>query len=341
MKRTALLALLFAATAFGGDYTARRAMVDTVDVVLLADASHKTEMTIIPSIGNLGYAMKVNGKNVLYVPDGDLATFKARPQLSGIPFLAPWANRINGQAFYANGKRYTFNMGLGNVRGNIPMHGFLTTSSAWKVVAVEADSKSARFTSRLEFWKYPDMMAQFPFAHTIEMTYRLQDGVLEVETALMNHSTEPMPVSIGFHPYYRLWDSPRDKWTVHLPARDHWVVDQNTVPTGEIKPADYADPLPLQDLVFDDAFSNLIRGPDGRAEFWIQGEKERLSIQFGPKYTVCLVYAPRGRPFLCFEPMAAMTDGMNLAQKGLYKELQNIPPGGEWRESFWIRPSGF
>jgi aldose 1-epimerase len=32
---------------------------------------------------------------------------------------------------------------------------------------------------------------------------------------------------------------------------------------------------------------------------------------------------------------------MNLAQKGLYEDLQYIPPGQSWQESFWIKPSGF
>jgi len=45
--------------------------------------------------------------------------------------------------------------------------------------------------------------------------------------------------------------------------------------------------------------------------------------------------------FICFEPMAGITDAMNLAQKGLYHELQSIPAGGTWQESFWIRPRGF
>jgi aldose 1-epimerase len=341
MKATALLAVLFALAANAANYSARQATVESVDVVILADAARKTEVTILPSIGNMAYELKVNGKNVLYVPEANLAKFKARPSMNGIPFLAPWANRLDQQAFYANGKKYTFNMGLGNVRGNIPMHGFLGTSPAWKVAAVKADAKSAWVTSRLEFWKYPDMMAQFPFAHTIEMTYRLQEGVLQIETVLRNESTEPMPVSIGFHPYFRLAESPRDKWKIHVPVRDHWVVDRNKIPTGEIKPADLPDPLLLEGRTFDDYFSNLIRGADGRAEFWVQGEKEKLSVLFGPKYTVCVLYVPAGREFLCFEPMAAMTNAMNMAQAGTYKELQSIPPGGEWRESFWVRPSGF
>ena len=49
---------------------------------------------------------------------------------------------------------------------------------------------------------------------------------------------------------------------------------------------------------------------------------------FGPKYTTLVLWVPAGRPFLCFEPMAAMVNGMNMAQNGTYKELQSIPPEG-------------
>jgi aldose 1-epimerase len=62
---------------------------------------------------------------------------------------------------------------------------------------------------------------------------------------------------------------------------------------------------------------------------------------FGPNFKAAVVYAPRGRDFICFEPMAGITDSMNLAQRGLYHELQSIAPGGTWEESFWVRPSGF
>lgn len=36
-----------------------------------------------------------------------------------------------------------------------------------------------------------------------------------------------------------------------------------------------------------------------------------------------------------------MTNALNLAPKGLYKELQSVAPGGTWQESFWIHPHGF
>jgi aldose 1-epimerase len=51
--------------------------------------------------------------------------------------------------------------------------------------------------------------------------------------------------------------------------------------------------------------------------------------------------APTAKGFLAFEPMAAITNALNLAQRGVYKDLQSIPPGGSWEESFWIRTKGY
>ena len=160
-------------------------------------------MSILPGVGNIAFSMKVKGHEILRWPYESVEQFKSRPALSGIPFVGPWANRLDEQAFYANGKRYPFDMDLGNIRGATPIHGFLSTTDRWQVVELQSDEASAWVTSRLEFWKYPDLMAQFPFAHTIELTYRLSNGVLEVATSVLNHSTEPMPVVAGFHPFWQ------------------------------------------------------------------------------------------------------------------------------------------
>ena len=111
----------------------------------------------------------------------------------------------------------------------------------------------------------------------------------------------------------------------------------------------------------------------------LKGRKQQLEISQGPNYKSLVIYSPnpsntglgsqvappnpnppppttgaargggRGRGnapanppnFICFEPMAGITNAMNLAHKGGYKELQYIKPGGTWQESFWIKPSGF
>jgi aldose 1-epimerase len=39
--------------------------------------------------------------------------------------------------------------------------------------------------------------------------------------------------------------------------------------------------------------------------------------------------------------MAGIDNAINLAHKGVYKELQMIPAGQTWQESFWVRPQDF
>lgn len=326
------------------NYSAKTALIEGVEVVQLSDAARKTEVTVLPSVGNIGYRMTVNGKNAFWVPYESLGEMKAKPAMGGAPFLAPWANRIDSDAYWVNGKKYRLNPDLANLRrdaNQYPIHGLLLFSSLWQVTDLHADEGSASVTSRLDFWKYPALMQQFPFAHTIEMTYRLANGVLEVETTLQNHSIESMPVAIGFHPYFQVHDAPRDEWRVHLAARDKLTLSPKLIPTGERTPVAYPDPLTLKGAQLDDVFTNLKTGTDGRAEFWVQGKNEKISVTYGPKYKVAVVYAPQGKDFICFEPMSAITNAFNLANAEIYRDLQSVSPGAQWRESFWVSTSGF
>src|SRR4051812_31371451 len=336
-----VLSSLAARPATAAQYSAQR----TGEIVRLEDSRAQTVVSIVPSVGNIAFDMSVKGQHVLRWPFASIDEFKAKPAMSGIPFLGPWANRLDEQAFYANGKRYAFDMDLGNVRGAIPIHGFLATTDRWQVVDSGADASAAWVTSRLVFARQPMWMKQWPFAHTIEMTYRLQDGALEVRTTIVNESAEPMPVAIGFHPYFQLTDTPRDEWTLSVAARTHWLLAPNKIPTGETEPIErlFADPraVPLRARTLDDVFGDLIRDAEGRSTMTIAGKSQRLDIVFGPNYRAAVVWVPTPGTWVCIEPMAGITDALNLSQKALYKELQSIPAGGTWRESFWVTPRGF
>jgi aldose 1-epimerase len=321
------------------NYSAQTITVDGIPVVRLSDSAHRTEVSIVPSIGNIAYDMRVNGKPVLWSPYEHLAQLKEKPVQVGIPFLAPWANRLSGESYYVNGKKYALNPELGNYRhdGNgLPIHG-LVVFAAWQVKELHADATGAEVTSRLEFWRHPGWMAQFPFAHTLEMTYRLVDGVLEVRTRIENLSDESMPVSVGFHPYYQILDAPRDEWKLHLPVREHYTLSNKFVPSGEVTPAGLPDSAALAGRQFDDVYGGIERG----GEFTVEGKSQKITVRFGPKYPIAVVFAPPGRNMVCFEPMSAITDVFNLAHAGKYAGMQTIAPGGSWQESFWIAPSGW
>jgi aldose 1-epimerase len=271
------------------------------EVVRLEDAKTQTVVSVMPSHGNSAFEMTAKGKKVLRFPFASVEEYKGGRGMSGIPFLAPWANRLDEPAFYANGKKYSFNLDLGNVRAgqnNHPMHGFLTAASQWNVLDAKADDKAAWVTSKLDFFREPEWMAQFPFAHTIEMTYRLSGGSLEVRVSLKNLSTAPMPVAIGFHPYFQVNDAPRDEWTFGIAARTEWLLSKDNIPTGEVRPIEQFLPKPqggtLKGLSLDHVFGDLIRDGAGRATMWVQGKSERVEVALGTRYKAVVVYSPGG-----------------------------------------------
>jgi aldose 1-epimerase len=321
-----------------------------------------------------------------------------------MPLLAPFANRLDQTAFYANGKKYNFDLELGNVRGPIPGTGFVNGSKAWQLIEFKADGKSAWVTCRLDFYKIPQFMKQFPFAHTITLTYRVSDGALEVHTRLDNLSSEPMPAVIGYHPIYELPDGNRNDWTVSVDAKTHWIEIPQRLPTGETQPIENffnqdkdRTAIHLKNYaLIDDVFSDLIRDANGRATMKLMYKGKELDETLGPKFKTVLLWStplpagsgggggrggggagraggaapapsgpfpvdpaqgvkiappavplaagaapPTAKGFIAFEPMVGITNALNLAQKGIYKDLQIIPAGGSWEESFWITTKGY
>ena len=281
---------------------------------------------IDPSYGNNVRSLRLRGEEFLWTTE--------RGHLDGIPLLAPWANRIDGFEYFANGKRYLLNPALDNLRfdGNhLPIHGLLLFADAWKTV--RQDENSA--TARLEFWKWPEWMAQFPFAHAMEITHRLDSGSLEIETKIENLSEQPLPLSIGFHPYLQLTDSPRDEWRVHIAARRQVLLSEKLIPTGESKAIEFPNPFALRGQALDTVFDDLT----GDA-FVIEGRRQRIEVRFGPKFPVAIVYAPAGGSFVCIEPMSALTNAFNLDHAGIAAMLQHVRPGETWREQFHVTPGG-
>jgi aldose 1-epimerase len=418
---SAALICLFAAPAAAQRYTAKQ----NGNLVELWDNTAQMNVSVVPSISD-AWKIEVKGQSLTRKPTGTLEDFIARPGLAGMPFLAPFANRLDETAFYANGKKYNFDLELGNVRGPIPGTGFVNGNTHdWKLVEFKADSKSAWVTCKLDFYRNPQFMKQFPFAHTVTMTYRVSEGALEVHTRLDNLSNEPMPVVIGFHPIYELPDGNRNNWTVSTDAKTHWIEIPQRLPTGETQPIEKffgGDRKAIQlknYALIDDVFTDLDRDANGRATVKLMYNGKELHEILGPKYKTLLMWStplnagggggggrgggqgaagggrgqgaagaaggaaaapapqpsgpfpvdpaqgvriappavapnpapvppaagtPAGQPnkgFIAFEPMVAITDALNLAHKGIYKDLQSIPPGGSWEESFWVTTKGY
>jgi len=140
--------------------------------------------------------------------------------------------------------------------------------------------------SRLDFYRNPDWMKQFPFAQTYTMTIRLKDGVLEVNTRIDNLSTQPLPVSIGYHPYFALPETDRNQLVARLRRRDS--LDRNRRPPADRREGNRRHVLwrrsprcstqSLRDKRFDEVFSDLDRDAQGRASVVIRGDTTSIKV---------------------------------------------------------------
>jgi aldose 1-epimerase len=316
----------------------------------LRDAKRKMELAIAPDLGNFAYEFKANGKDVFITPQSLKAYIEKHWFGWGNPFMAPFANRIDKDYYYVEGKKYLLNESLGNLLRvppkNYILHGLLVYEPRWQVVKSGASAAQGAFiVSRLEFYKYPDLMASFPFAHVYEITYRLKDGKLECTTQVTNAANNAMPVHFGYHPYFRP-DGPRAEWTLGIGARKRWLTERELIPTCETEPVEKFLPgvtrgLALGGTFIDDLFSDLDRDGQGLAHFWVKGKTQKIEVIFGKEFDFGVVYAPLDNTLICLEPMTGPTNAFNLEHEGKFKGLIMLAPGKTFKASYWIVPTGF
>lgn len=190
-------------------------------------------------------------------------------------------------------------------------------------------------------------MAQFPFSHHIEMTYRLSGTTLETRTRITNTGAETRPLSVGYHPYLQLHDSSRDAWRVRLAAASLWNLNDRFTLSGNMSLVRETFPqagmLTLRGHFLDHVFGDLRRDRDGWARFSVHREHEKLTVAHGIGYPVAVVYAPtdEGQQFLCFEPMSGITNAINLAHRGMYDAFPQVAPSSAWEAIYRISVEGF
>lgn len=347
---TMMLFSLSSASLAAGKYAVSQKVVEGHATYHLIDSSRQMDFGLVPDIGNFGYEFKVKGQDVLVPTESLKAYLEKRSFCCGIPFLSPWANRIDHDYYFFQDKKYLLNDSLGNFRRDQfkqPIHGLLAFDPRWEVVKSGAsDSDGAFITSRLEFYKYPDLMAQFPFAYIVEMTYRLKDGKLENSTVVRNIGNADMPVMMAYHPYFHPGGD-REKWEVSIGARTYWLPSPQLISTGETEPIDKFLPgaahLTLDHNVLDSVFSNFDRSVDGLGHVWVKSESRKIEVEYSKEFDFAVIYAPltNATPFICFEPQTGPTNSFNLNHEGKFPELVALKPGNTFTAKFWIVPTGF
>ena len=116
----------------------------------LKDAREKMTFSIVPDIGNWGYSLTAKGHEVFY-PRPSFAQYLAERGLGyGNPLMAPFANRIDRDYYYFEGRKYLLNGDLGNFLRtppkNFPIHGVMAYDPRWEVVKTSASDSAGKMS---------------------------------------------------------------------------------------------------------------------------------------------------------------------------------------------------
>jgi galactose mutarotase-like enzyme len=266
------------------------------------------EATLAPGAGMITTSLRHRGEELLAQRDG-LDAYVSDAKTFGIPLLHPWANRLDGPRYAVGGKEVVLDLDSPLVHledHGLPIHGLCSATPYFEIV----DRDATGLHARLDFGARDDLLAGFPFPHTLDIEVALEPAALHHTTILRPTGADPVPVSFGYHPYLTLPGVAREEFHVTFPLRRHMVLDERGIPTGDDEPADMPAG-PLGDRTYDDGFSELTEPP----AFRLEGGGRRIEVRFDRGYPIAQVWAPPGQDFICFEPMTAPTNALVSHQR--------------------------
>lgn len=285
-------------------------------VVTLRDPSSSVVAQYVPDAGMIGISLTESGVELFGQRRG-LDAYLEAGKTMGLPILYPWANRLGGCSYSADGVAVTLDADAAGVRldpNGLPIHGLLAGYRDWQVMTQSANE----LTAELDFGADSALLASFPFRHLLVVRVTLADRMLTVRTTVAAVGDEAVPLCYGFHPYLQLPDVPRAQWTIETPPMRRLALDEQGLPTGETSEQ---PPLsePLGDKAFDDGFDQVADG----SVFAVSGGDRRIEVHFEEGYPAAQIFAPTREDIICFEPMTAPTDAL---RRGGYRCAQPGEP---------------
>jgi len=278
-----------------------------METLTLHDAGSGVRAQFVPKAGMIGISLVADGVELLGQRRG-LQTYLSAGKTMGIPVLYPWANRLSSNTYRVGDEIVDIDPAATGVRtdpNGLPIHGLLAAYPGWRVVT----SSATDLLAELDFGAAPELLASFPFPHTVELGVTLADRTLTITTIVTATGAKAVPLCFGFHPYLQIPGTPRADWVIETPAMRHLAVDGRGLPTGVSTPQP-ARRERLGDNTFDDGYDEVADG----AVFAVSGGDRRIEVRLRTGYPAAQIFAPPGEDLICFEPMAAPTDALVSGQ---------------------------
>ncbi|MDQ6678090.1 MAG: aldose 1-epimerase [Acidobacteriota bacterium] len=260
----------------------------------------------------------------------------------GGAILLPYANRITG-TLSPDGKTIkTQVMGKevmlpANWHGKNPgapkyaMHGLILDA---KMTDVQHDAHSVSGV-----YHAGNFGGRWVGSTDVHASVELQGDAFVLTVKATNVGQEPVPVGIGWHPYFALPSRDRTQARLHLPARSRGLVNNydDVLPTGGKVPVagtpyDFSAQggAPLDKLFMDDTFIDLQKDSSGAVVAEIVDPAAKYGIRItapAPQIHAVQVYAPVDKEFVVLEPQFNYAEPFSKIWGGTETGMQILQPG--------------
>ena len=250
----------------------------------------KWEAQINPRLGANIISLKEDGKDILR-PLEDEAALQINPYLYGAPILAP-ANRTYLGKFTFEGVEYT--LPINEAKNNCNLHGSVLYQP-FEVLSSDESSVKLMLTDK-ECGCYP-----FPFSLTV--SYKLCEEGCVSEFEFKNEGDGNMPLTFALHTTFVEPES------FTLPVNEKQERDNHCIPTGRY--------IPLSEQEEGYVVGSPSRGLRVDGYFHSAGKVAKVgdyTYTVSENFDHWVLFNGGGvRGFLCLEPQAGRSNGLNYA----------------------------
>jgi galactose mutarotase-like enzyme len=268
---------------------------DVFETHRLSNSKNDTFIEVVPERGGIIAQFVVKDKPVFYLDRATLIDPNKNIR-GGNPILFPICSYLKNDTYSLNGHPYT-----------MKQHGF-ARNCAWNVADVSTQEDSASI--KLELQDNDKTYAQYPFKFKLIYEYKLSGSTLSVNATYINEDEQPMPFYAGYHPYFQVED--KNQLEIGIPSQTHTESINNSMVDNRFNFEQEEINVFYQDLT---AQSLHITDPV---------QKRKINVRFDPIYKYIVVWALKGKNFICVEPWMASTDALNSKE-----DLVTIQPGQE------------
>ncbi len=269
-------------------------------MVVLTDGDSVVEL--VPERGALVSRFDVGGEPLLYLDASTLAD-PTKNVRGGIPVLFPAAGVIPGGTYPVEGRDVSMRR-----------HGF-ARDLPWEVRTHEKNR------AVLALGASEQTRPEYPWDFEARLTLTLSGEALRLTFAAENRDTRPMPLHLGYHPYF------------HVPQANKAITRLDTTATRAWDNQAQA-PVPYTGLDLTGAEVDLhVLDPSGTRTTLSRGPGLRpVELSWSPSFKTLVVWTLRGRDFVCVEPWTAPGGALRSGEG-----LVHVAPGETFSSDFEIR----